>query len=41
MDYHMLTTSFRSSVLFGEVSDVELGLSVSIDQLTLHRDIAV
>lgn len=41
LDYHMLATSFRSSVFFGEVSDVELGLSVSFDQLTLHRDIAV
>ncbi len=37
----MLATSFRSSVFFGEVSDVELGLSVSFDQSPLHRDIAV
>lgn len=41
MEYHTPATLFRSSVFFGEVSDVELELSVAFDQLALHRDITV
>ena len=41
MGYHMRAALFRWSVFFGEVSDVELELSVSFEQLTLHHNIAV